>query len=291
MKTFETKVQPKRGLLANDLVFTAVMRSGEICKCFLEHLLGLSIDSLEYPEKQKDLTDSLSSHGARLDVFVTDRDGNAYNIEMQSASVAQIEKRARFYAAAIDRNMLRKGEEYSALQKNIVIFICSYDAFGLGLAEYAVLKTLAGPGTDISCPYDDGAQVFFLNANYNVKNADAEITDFLDIVRGNLATTDFGKTVTDSIDEILQDDKRRRQVMTLEERLQNERRWAEEQGRILWKEEGLAEGRAEGEAEGKRLANARTAQKFLKMGWSKEEIAAFLETDVPAVEELLSVQF
>ena len=274
---YQNTAPQKAGFLSNDLVFCEVMRRGDICRRFLESLLGIQVKDLRFPEKQKDLKDARETHGARLDIFVMDAAGNAYNVEMQNDAVNCLEKRARFYSSAIDRETLRPGEKYTALRNNIVIFICNYDGFGLELAEYAVEKSLVGPGTDVRVPYNDGAQILYLNTKYRIKNANAEITDFLDILRGESAATDFGKTVTACIDEVMKDKEVQRQMLTMEMRLDDER-WRGEQ-----------EGIKKGMQQGKSLADTRTAQKLLGLGWEKEKIAAFLEITPEQLEALLSL--
>ena len=44
--------------LHSDFMFGQVMRSEEICKLFLEALLDVSIQRIEFLDQQKDLTDS-----------------------------------------------------------------------------------------------------------------------------------------------------------------------------------------------------------------------------------------
>ena len=41
-------------------------------------------------------------------------------------------KRMRYYQGMIDLNILEKGENYKNLKKSFVIFICTFDLFGLG---------------------------------------------------------------------------------------------------------------------------------------------------------------
>ena len=62
--------------LRNDFMFGEVMRTGDICQLFLEELLGLSIQRIEFIDKQKDLSDSYTYHGIRLDIYLTRRSGH-----------------------------------------------------------------------------------------------------------------------------------------------------------------------------------------------------------------------
>ena len=122
------KIIPLRELpLKNDFMFGQVMRNPEICKLFLEELLGMKIDRIEYIENQKEISDSYAHHGIRLDVYVRDNTGAVYAIEMQTTDKQDLELRVRFYQGSIDRNELLKGRPYSELSESFVIFICDFD--------------------------------------------------------------------------------------------------------------------------------------------------------------------
>lgn len=69
--------------LHSDFMFGQVMRSTEICKLFLEELLGITIQHIKFIDQQKDLSDSYEYHGIRLDVYLKDEKGTVFNVEMQ----------------------------------------------------------------------------------------------------------------------------------------------------------------------------------------------------------------
>ena len=115
-------------------MFGQVMRSPDICKLFLEELLGKEIDHIEYIENQKEISDSYEHHGIRLDVYLRDAARTVYAIEMQTTNKRDLELHVRFYQGSIDRNELLKGHAYSELSESFVIFVCDFDYFGTGLA-------------------------------------------------------------------------------------------------------------------------------------------------------------
>ena len=53
-------------------MFGKVMQNENICKEFLEHLLGIKIESITYPERQKTLKITYDGKGVRLDLYVQD---------------------------------------------------------------------------------------------------------------------------------------------------------------------------------------------------------------------------
>ena len=45
-------------------------------------------------------------------------------------------KRGRYYQGLIDMDLLEKGNVYSELNKSIIIFICTFDYYKMGLYKY-----------------------------------------------------------------------------------------------------------------------------------------------------------
>ena len=141
--------------LRNDFMFGEVMRTSEICQLFLEELLSIKIRRIEFIDKQKDLSDSYTYHGIRLDVYLKDEAGTVFNVEMQSAKNDELPRRARYYQGAIDRSELPKAVNYDELPESYVIFVCNFDYFHIGKAvgeRVSFLKETA---------YNDGSHVFF----------------------------------------------------------------------------------------------------------------------------------
>ena len=68
-------------------------------------------------------------------------------------------RRARFYHAKIDAGNLTAGEGYGTLRNVVVIFITTYDPFGLDRMVYTVKN---GCVEVPEMPYEDGARTLFL---------------------------------------------------------------------------------------------------------------------------------
>lgn len=72
----QTNIVPLSELpLRNDFMFGEVMRTSDICQLFLEELLDIHIQRIEFIDKQKDFSDSYTHHGIRLDVYLRDEAG------------------------------------------------------------------------------------------------------------------------------------------------------------------------------------------------------------------------
>lgn len=227
--------------LRNDFMFGEVMRTGEICQLFLEELLGIHIRRIEFIDKQKDLSDSYTHHGIRLDVYLRDEAGTVFNVEMQSVRNDDLPKRARFYQGAIDRSELPKAVNYDELPESYVIFVCDFDYFHIGKAVGERVSFLKGTETE----YCDGSHVFFLNSHYTEGNASASILEFLDMIRTNdlekAYETPLGRKAKERVQAVRSDKELEVSYMTIAQKMLDERR--------MGFREGHAEGRAEGREE------------------------------------------
>ena len=234
--------------LSDDFMFGEIMRRPHICKLFLEALLGKRIARIEYITKQQDISDSYTSHGIRLDVYLKDDKNTVYSIEMQTSVGVILLKRIRYYQGTIDRHNLEKGDHYSKLPQTFIIMVCTEDLFGCGLALYRRKIIMEG------CPdieYDDGSHVYILNTAYTTANVDDTILEFLRCIKcNNINPTEYAsqlmKEICPAIAEVRSDPGKEAEYMTWQTKLMDIEYYAEQKGR----EEGRAEGREEGREEG-----------------------------------------
>ena len=49
----------------------------------------------------------------------------------------ELPKRSRFYQSTMDTDHLSKGKSYRKLPEGKVLFLCTFDPFGLGYAKYS----------------------------------------------------------------------------------------------------------------------------------------------------------
>ena len=216
--------------LRNDFMFSQVMRTEEICRLFLESLLGIEIQRIEFLDRQKDFTDSYEYHSIRLDVYLKDEQGTVFNVEIQADRRDNLPRRVRFYQSGIDRGELPKGADYANLSESYIIFICDFDCFHIGKAvgeRAAFLK-------DTNVPYEDGSHVFFLNSRYTEANASKPILEFLDLVRTNdvekLYETPLGQMARERMQEVRSDKELEVSYMTYAQKMMDERRIGYEEG-------------------------------------------------------------
>ena len=235
--------------LSDDFMFGEIMRRPELCKQFLEALLGKKIAKIKYITKQQDISDSYTSHGIRIDVYLKDDLGTVYCIEMQTTGgILVLAKRIRYYQGAIDLHNLSKSERYKKLPETFIIMICTMDLIGRGLAVYKRKVTFEGC-EDYS--YVDGTHVYLLNSDYTTANADDKVLEFLHCVGTNETNAEkynsqFMKDVCHAIVEVRSDPGKRDEYMTLQTRLMDAKEEGLEEGLERGREEGLERGREEG---------------------------------------------
>ncbi|MCR5613297.1 Rpn family recombination-promoting nuclease/putative transposase [Treponema sp.] len=113
---------------ADDGMFQAVLRDPAICAEFVELLLGVSVEHVEYPELEKVIEPFYTTKGVRLDVYLKDED-RVIDVELQSYNLTELGKRMRYYEAMVDIDSLLKGQPYDKLKESYILFICKFDPF------------------------------------------------------------------------------------------------------------------------------------------------------------------
>lgn len=210
--------------ITDDFMFGAVMRDPKLLKPLLEMILGVKIQRIEYPELQKTLNERYTSKSIRLDVYVADEVGTVYNVEIQTSDKKHLPRRTRYYQGMIDLHILEKGEDYTALQRSFVIFICTYDPFGQGRWVYT-FENLCRENPAIALR--DGATRAILNTKGSVGEISEDMKSLLRYMEGSAPDNDYTRMLDQAVKEVRSDDKWRREYMVLVERDRENRRLGE----------------------------------------------------------------
>ena len=210
--------------ITDDFMFGAVMSAPEYCKPLLEMILGVKIREIRYPELQKTISERYASKGVRLDAYVEDDAGTVYDVEIQTADKKNLPKRMRYYQGLIDLHILEKGEDYAALRKSFVIFICAYDPFGKGRYVYEFDSRCR---QDFSVALGDEATKVVLNAKGRVGEASADLKALLRYMDGAAPESGYTRALDKAVTAIRRDEKWRREYMVLAERDRANRRLGE----------------------------------------------------------------
>ena len=223
--------------ISDNFIFLRVMQNKDLCKRLIERILHIKIRDLSYPHTEKTIDLRLDSKAVRLDVYVEDEAGTVYNIEMQTAKGADgaLAKRTRYYQAMIDMDLIGKGVYYDQLRQTYIIFVCTFDLFGLEQRIYTFRNTCVElPELELG----DGATKIFLNAKGLKGAVDADLDGFLCYVDGRAAQGHFAEELAKEVERVKVQKEARREYMTLYMQYQQYHR------------DGLEEGRREGRREG-----------------------------------------
>ena len=255
--------------LRNNFMFRLVMEKQELCKKLIECILGIKIKSISYMEHEKSFEANLKSKGIRLDLFVIDEDGVAYDIEMQMDNSYKefLGRRTRYYVSTMDNNALKKGERYSQLRKSYVIFICTFDPFGRGLAKYTFNAIC---NEDHSLVLDDGVTRVFINTEGDRHRISKELASLIGYISTGEVTDDYTKDLDEEVRTLRNDDGRERDYMTYMQTIMEHEDMAYSQGIT----QGISQ------------ANKAMAIKMLKANKPYEEISEFTELTMSEIDEL-----
>lgn len=209
LKNFDKKWESLQ--IKNDYIFSKVMRDKEICIALLEKLLKMKIKDIVYLEEEKTINIDYAAKSVRLDVYV--EDGNrVFNLEMQTTAKKELPYRSRYYQGMIDLNSIEKGASYKKLKESYVIFICTFDPFKKGLAQYT-FENLCEEDTTIRL--NDGTKKIFFNATDYDKAEDEDVREFLRYVNGEKSDNPFVQMLGDKVVKVKSSKEWRREYMTL----------------------------------------------------------------------------
>ena len=264
--------------LANDLVFSEVMRQPENVKPFLEAVLEKKIADITYIERQQDMKDGINLHGIRLDVALADAGETRYDIEMQTGHAYDLERRIRFYQSSIDRRTLEPAESYRQLRESYIIFICTDDYYGRGLALYKRKSVIEG-AEDLT--YKDGSHAYILNAAFTVRNLSEPALEFLRYINAryhkldiDISDSAYLTRIDRAVEDLKADKGKVEKLMTLAAKIEDARFYA--------RKEALEEGRAEGE----HSAMVGLVKRLLKQQRSLEDISDICGLDLDEVKKI-----
>ena len=207
--------------IVDDFMFGAVMSYPQYCKPLLELVLGFKIRKIVYPEPQKSINERYGSKSIRLDVYVEDDAGTVYDVEIQTEAKKGQPKRTRYYQGMIDLHILERGEDYTALKKSFVIFICTYDPFGKGRWVYT-FENLCREDTSVAL--GDEAVKIILNTKGKVGEISDELKDLLRYMDGAAPDNAYTRELEQAVSDVRSDAKWRQEYMILIERDRQNRR-------------------------------------------------------------------
>ena len=220
--------------ISNDFIFGKVMQDEELCAELLRRVLpDLDIERVEFPEKQKTISEGIDSRGVRLDIFTRSfsrlKAKALHDVEMEMVNRGNLPKRTRGYHIQLGMNAMDREQmkTYNDLPETYVIFICDFDPFGEGRHIYSFTNRCA---ENAELELKDGAHTIFLNAQGTIGDVSPELKAFLDFVKGISSDDPFIKKLEARVKEAKQDSELRWDYMMMS----------------MWEQDKFEAGRAEG---------------------------------------------
>ena len=148
-------------------------------------------------------------------------------------------KRMRYYQGMIDLNILEKGENYKNLKKSFVIFICTFDLFGLGRHVYTFENRCI---EDLELPLGDDTTKIILNTKGTLDDVSPEMKKLLNYIDGEAPSDEFTEELEQAVKKVRDNEKWRLDYMTLQMSYQEKFEQGLEQGLERGLERGIEHG-------------------------------------------------
>ncbi len=187
------------------------------CKLILQSLLNddINVTNIDIEKYYKQYGDGKF---VRLDLLAEEDDKRVFNAELQHKSAnpekqRELPKRSRYYQAILDSESLKSGVAYRNLPETFIIFICTFDPFGLGKGLYTFNMIC----NEIDVPeFNDGVHRLFFNTTGDLSNLPQCTQNMLEYIQTGQPTDDITKLLDGEVMEArLHEEWRRDYMLTL----------------------------------------------------------------------------
>ena len=110
--------------------------------------------------------------------------------------LGDLPRRSRYYQASIDADYMDEGDSYRNLPDSSVMFICTFDPFGLGLSQYTFFETCK---EDHELKLNDGTVKIFYNCTYEGEDIPDSLKEFYDYVENGNAGNELTKRIDEAV--------------------------------------------------------------------------------------------
>lgn len=254
--------------ITDSIMFDSVFSDPALARSLLERVLGIPILKVEHVATEMTVIPGLGTRGIRMDVYVLDEEGSVYNVEMQNANEGNLLKRSRYYQGTIDKDCISPGQAFDKLRDSFVVFICTFDPFGDGLARYTIRPYCL----ENQSLQPDGSTRVFINARAWNNCDDERLKPFLQYLSGDTMVSDtFSQEVDSKVRSLRASARWRGEYKMMSLYLSDLEARAIERGL----EQGLERGREE-----ERSLNAQLAERLRELGRSDELTDAMVDSAV-----------
>ncbi len=241
-------------IFRDSFMFGAVMEDPTLCRQFLEVLLQRPVGDLSGVTREKDVKLTEDGKAIRLDIYAKElTDGAFIDAEMQNLGNQTLEslnlpKRSRYYQSLIDLQSLSSAESYRQLSDSNIIFICTFDPFGLGSMCYTFTERCKErPCLELG----SGTRKYFFNTTAIPVDMPEDIRNLYDYINSGIVADELTRRIDDAVKIIRMSSEKRALYMKTLTWLEDEKYYAREEGLAEGREQGLSEGREQGLSEGR----------------------------------------
>ena len=229
--------------ISDDFMFGKAMGDKVLCHDVLERMLEEQVGELKDVQAQREFRYTVDGKPVRLDMYARDRK-RIYDAEMQNRNHHSVEKlelpkRSRFYQSTMDTDHLSRGKSYRELPEGKVLFLCTFDPFGLGYAKYS-FENLCKEDRELCLK--DGTEKIFYNCVCDPEKVPENLKELYDYIRDGKVGGELTRRMDEAVLRARENEEWRSEYM--KELLHDDD--VREEGR----EAGRAEGRAEGRIQG-----------------------------------------
>ena len=219
--------------IADDFMFGKVMEDKELCREVLECLLDRPVGELEDVQTERQFRYTTDGKPVRLDVYTRDQN-HVYDAEMQNLNHQAVEKlelprRSRFYQSTMDMDHLDRGKSYRELPEGKVLFLCTFDPFGLGYVKYSFQNRCE---EDKELCLRDGTEKVFYNCVSSSEEVPEHLKELYDYIRTGRAEGALTRKIEEAVGRARRNEEWRSEYMK----------------ELLHDDDVREEGRAEGRA-------------------------------------------
>ncbi len=209
--------------ITDNYLFCKIMSKPEFCKEMIERILGVKVGSVTLAAPERQIGGTFKSRGIRLDVEAVE-ENKIYDIEFQSVNKGDLEKRMRYYQAAMDVDTLNHNMNYKNLKDTWIVFICDFDMYGFDDPVYTIKAVIDSPGAlETRKIFNDGSHKMFINLGSCAKIGDRKLRDFLLYLKTKKPQDGFTKEIDREVSFNRHNAEWRKEYMTFWQELQFEK--------------------------------------------------------------------
>ena len=123
-------------------------------------------------------------------------DAEMQNLNHQLVEKLELPKRSRFYQSTMDTDHLSRGKSYRELPEGKVLFLCTFDPFGLGYAKYS-FENLCKEDRELCLK--DGTEKIFYNCACDSEKVPENLRELYDYIRDGKVGGDLTRRMDEAV--------------------------------------------------------------------------------------------